>query len=167
MDISETLKNLKEGGLPFIRKEAAFELSKLNESTEDIVTRLLIAKSVDSEAIVREAAELALSVSVHKQIIENNPEIIKRAEEVAIWEKRHLEIENEKHQSSIEKKERRKKSLLDWGLFFIISGVVALILPVFDLNLLLFRIIPITHPLMAIGIIIPGIILVILRLRYD
>lgn len=52
-----------------------------------------------------------------------------------------------------------------WGIFLMIAGVAAFLLPFFGYQLLLFRVVPITDPLVAGGLALAGIVLFVIGLR--
>jgi hypothetical protein len=151
MELKEALDNLKNGGLPLTRKEAAGALGKAGESSEEIVLELLIAMD-DPDAGVREAAETALENPVHAKALEAGPALRDRAKALVA----ERIATKKKEAAKDEVKARAKSGFLSWGLWAAISGIVALILPRFGYQLLLFRFIPITHPIAAISLILIG-----------
>jgi hypothetical protein len=147
--VSQLLKVMRDG-LYDKRQEAANELGNLAESSEDIVIALLVAKESDTYDDVKKAAASALEMPVHQRYILDHPEVIQKATKTV------------EHQVQVEKREVANNSgLRSWGIWAIIAGIVALVLPFFGYELTLFRVVSIGNPLCAGGLLVLGIILIV------
>lgn len=148
-----------QGGLSYGRRDAAYALGELEESSESVVIALLVAKESDTNDDVRKAAASTLEAPVHQRYIQTYPEVIQKAKTIvlAIQAQRVKEIQQEMVQAG------NQNRLRGWGIWAIIVGGIALVLPLFGYELLLFRSIPTGgSPLCGIGLIVVGIIVFIM-----
>ncbi len=91
--VDKSLQDLLEGLLTPTRKEAAQELGKLSASSERIVGTLVAASESDREASVRGVAAEALLAPAHREVMEQNPDLVRK---LAVAQKEQVEAERKK-----------------------------------------------------------------------
>lgn len=67
-----------QGGLSYKRRDTANAMGKLDESSEEVIVALLTAKETDAKEDVKIAASSALEASIHKQYIQDHPEVLQK-----------------------------------------------------------------------------------------
>lgn len=160
MNIDVELDGLINGGLGLTRRDSAIALGRVTESNEKIVLELLVARETDRDNQVKEAAATALDALPHQSILKRKPDLVQIA--IKLGEERQAKRINAQNFKINE--EKTKNSLMRLGLFFIFSGIIAFILPYFGMVLLLFKFIPITHPVFAFIMAFVGVCMVLLEI---
>jgi hypothetical protein len=93
MSISQLLQNLRGNSSLYIRRDAAIALGKLEESNEQAVIALLVAKSSDASDEVKKAALASLEAPIHQQYIKDHPDIFQKEKSWRTQEVARLQTE--------------------------------------------------------------------------
>lgn len=155
--VVQLIRDISEGGLSYQRRDAANALGKLEESSEDIVMALLVAKESDTNIDVRQAAAAALEAPVHQRYIQAHPEVVQNAKATVV----SLETQCAQAESRERVRERDREVLRRLGVSFTVLGGLALILRLFGLELVLAG--SQVTPFCGIGMIVVGSILLAVR----
>ncbi len=156
-NIERLLQELQSGGLVSTRRDAALAFGKLAESSESIVIALMVAKESDDNLEVRNAATEALLAPAHQTFIEQHPELVTKATELT----QVRQAQRAQATKTAVSTNAGKSDVKNWGIYLLIAGIAALILPLFGYQLLLFRFISTENPMWGLGLIGIGIMLIV------
>jgi len=102
-----------QAGLSYKRLDAANAMGKLDESSEEVIVALLTAKETDAKEEVKTAASSALEALIHKQYIQDHPEVLQKA---------NLAVEAE---STKQAKDLRRRFRIERVAFLLTVAIIA------------------------------------------
>ena len=116
------LQDLSGSAFPVKRRDAAYQLSLLDASSEQILHALAVAAELDADPEVRQAAREALEAPVHQELLKANPGFVQKTARAAADEQAHQKQAREREIMDIYLR-RRDGERLRYLAFFLFLGV--------------------------------------------
>jgi hypothetical protein len=155
---TDRLLNALQNGSFFERRKAAEELGSISATSQQIVGALLNAVSNDADPAVKDAAASALHQPAHAAFVQADPALSKNVADAV--QRKHLAAIQMATQA--QEDQRKSNGLRSLGIYMLIFGVGAFILPLLGLQFRLLQLIPRnTLPICSVGLIIGGLALVL------